>query len=212
VHLPDGLLPPRVLVAGYAVTGGTLWYALRQIRKDRDPTENIPKASLLTAAFFATSLLHVPVPPSSIHLVLNGLMGIVLGYYAFPAIAIGLLFQAVMFGHGGLTSLGVNAAMMGIPALLAARVFHGLRPLAERFGWGMSVLGFATGAGALLLSAAIFVTIAFTTISADLDAGLEQRAIAIALVGYAVQAGIEGVFTSMAIAFLARVKPELIGS
>ena len=48
----------------------------------------------------------------------------VLGYFAFPAILIGLLFQALVIGHGGLTTLGVNAAMMGIPALLAYHIFQ----------------------------------------------------------------------------------------
>ncbi|NJL00634.1 MAG: cobalt transporter CbiM [Spirulinaceae cyanobacterium RM2_2_10] len=212
MHLPDGLLPPGLAIAGYAVSGGTLWYTLRRIRQERDPTENIPKASLLTAAFFITSLLHIPVPPASIHLVLNGLMGIVLGTYAFPAVVIGLFFQAVMFGHGGISSLGVNAAMMGIPALLASAVFQLLKPQAQRFAFGINALSFTVGAGTLLLSAAIFVTLAITAIPADVDAGLEQRAIMIALTGYAIQAGIEGVFTSMIVAFLTRVKPELMNS
>ncbi len=212
MHIPDGLLPPSVAIGGYALSGGTLWYALRQIRRDRDPRENIPKASLLTAAFFVASLVHIPVPPSSIHLVLNGLMGIILGYYAFPAIAIGLFFQAIMFGHGGISSLGVNTAMMGIPALLAHHAFQLLKPRLQPFALAASLVSFAVGGGALLLAAVIPVTITVTTIPAELDAGLEQRAIAIALAGYLVQAAIEGAFTSMAIAFLARVKPELIGS
>ena len=74
--------------------------------RNRPGREGVPKASLLTAAFFVASWIHIPVPPTSVHLVLNGLVGAALGYYAFPAILIGLFFQAVMFQHGGLTTPG----------------------------------------------------------------------------------------------------------
>ena len=55
MHIPDGLIPPIVCLTGYAITGGMSWYALQQIKKDSNPQANIPKASLLTAAFFVTS-------------------------------------------------------------------------------------------------------------------------------------------------------------
>lgn len=51
MHIPDGILPGSIAIAGYAAAGGVTWYSLRQIKRDRHPQENIPKASLLTAAF-----------------------------------------------------------------------------------------------------------------------------------------------------------------
>lgn len=100
MHIPDGLLPPAVSISGYAITGGVTWFSLKQIHKQTNYQEEIPKASLLTAAFFVASLIHIPIPPFSIHLVLNGVMGLVLGYYAFPGILIGLFFQG-MFSTWG---------------------------------------------------------------------------------------------------------------
>ena len=132
MHIPDGFIPPSLCIAGYALTGGVTWYCLRKINRTTNPSQQIPKASLLTAAFFVASLIHIPLPPSSLHLVLNGMMGTILGYYAFPAILIGLFFQAVMFQHGGLSTLGVNAAMMGIPALLAYHLFQLKNRINER--------------------------------------------------------------------------------
>jgi cobalt/nickel transport system permease protein len=35
-----------------------------------------------------------------------------------------LLFQAILFQHGGLSTLGVNALVMGIPALCSAFLFR----------------------------------------------------------------------------------------
>ncbi len=210
MHIPDGFLPPSVALAGYALTGGMTWYSLCQIDKEKNPQSKIPKASLLTAAFFLASLIHIPVPPVSIHLVMNGLMGIVLGYYAFPAIEVGLFFQAVMFQHGGLSTLGVNTAMIGIPALVAYYIF-GLR---NRIGgkqqiW-TKIFAFLASAGAIVISASIFAVVVMANISPELEPQTERRAIYASVSGYAVQALIEGTFTVMLVSFLGRVKPELL--
>ena len=93
MHIPDGILPLGISAVGYATGGAATWYSLRKITQKKNSQASIPKASLLTAAFFVASWIHIPVPPASVHLVLNGLLGAVLGYYAFPAILIGLFFQ-----------------------------------------------------------------------------------------------------------------------
>ncbi|MEM6447040.1 MAG: energy-coupling factor ABC transporter permease, partial [Cyanobacteria bacterium P01_D01_bin.123] len=105
MHVPDGFLPLPIILGGYATTGALTWLSLRHIDRLPNPQAAIPRASLLTAAFFVASWIHIPVPPASVHLVLNGLLGTILGYFAIPAIAIGLFFQAIMFNHGGLSTL-----------------------------------------------------------------------------------------------------------
>lgn len=212
MHIPDGFLSPNVCIAGYALTGGVTWYSLRQINQDQYVQANVPKASLLTAAFFVASLIHIPIPPTSIHLILNGLMGAVLGYYAFPAILIGLFFQAVMFQHGGMSTLGVNAIILGTPSIAAYYIFRQRDHLLNKKQLPSSILSFAAGAGALLLSAAMFVILLVTNISPDMDVNAERTAILVSLGGYSIQAVIEGVFTVMLIAFLEKVKPELLRS
>ena len=212
MHIPDGFLNPQICLTGYAITGGVTWHCLRQISRDRYAQGNIPKASLLTAAFFVASLIHIPLPPASVHFVLNGMMGAVLGYYAFPAILIGLFFQGVMFQHGGLSTLGVNGVILGVPSLAAYHLFrlrHRLRGDKQIL---TRILSFGAGAGALLLSAGMFVVLLVTTISPDLDANTERTAIYMSLIGYSIQAGIEGVFSLMLISFLDKVKPELLKS
>ncbi|MGB0562296.1 MAG: cobalt transporter CbiM [Spirulinaceae cyanobacterium] len=209
MHIPDGFLPPAIALGGYAGTGGLLWFCLRQIRRSPTSAAQLPKAALLTAAFFVVSLIHIPLPPLSIHLVLNGLMGVILGYYAVPAIVVGLFFQAVMFGHGGLTSLGVNALMMALPALLAYGIVQ-LSPRWQSTSWLRRGLTFVAGSSALLSSAVLFVGLALSTLTPDLDLALEQRAIAVAFLGYGVQALIEGGLTMMAVDFLYRVRPEIL--
>jgi cobalt/nickel transport system permease protein len=212
VHIPDGILPAQVCAAGYAVTGLATWYSLRQIGRKPDPTAEIPKASLLTAAFFVASSIYIPIPPASVHLILNGLLGVVLGYFAFPAILIGLFFQALVIGHGGLTTLGVNAAMMGIPALLAYHIFQLRLSLGKGLPEKISTALFAFLGGALGLgiAALIFLTLVITTIPADFDAGAERSAIMTLSLGHIPLMVLEGVFTAMLVLFLQRAKPELL--
>jgi len=205
MHIPDGFLPPSVYITGYSITGALTWYCLRQIRHSGIPPEQeIPKASLLTAAFFAASSISLPIPPTSIHFVMNGLMGIILGYYSFLAILVGLFFQAVMFGHGGMASLGINAVVMGIPALLAFYLFHGINFLPTK------LKAFGSGALALALSASIFTVVMISFIPADIDAQTEKNAILLGLVGYSIQAVLEGLFTMIIITFLSKVNPSIL--
>jgi cobalt/nickel transport system permease protein len=210
MHIPDGILPIAVSAAGYATTGAATWYSLRKINEKEDPREGIPKASLLTAAFFVASWIHIPVPPTSVHLVLNGLLGAVLGYYAFPAILIGLFFQAVMFQHGGLTTLGVNATMMGVPALLAYHIFRLHSVVGKGSRVWMGVFGFLAGAVGLGIAVLISFTLLVTTIPAHLDAEAERASIYALTLAHIPLMVLEGIFTALVVLFLQRVRPELL--
>lgn len=210
MHIPDGILPAAVSAAGYATAGAATWHSLRQINQKEDPRESIPKASLLTAAFFVASWIHIPVPPTSVHLVLNGLLGAVLGYYAFPAILIGLFFQAVMFQHGGLTSLGVNATMMGVPALLAHFIFRLRNVVGKESRMWTGVFGFLAGAGGLGIAALISLILLVTTIPAHLDVEAERASIYALTLAHAPLMALEGAFTALVVLFLQRVRPELL--
>ena len=212
MHIPDGFVPPSISIAGYAISGGLTWYSLREIKRDSNPQANIPKSALFTAVFFIASLIHIPAPPplTSFHLVLNGMMGTLLGYYAFLAIPIGLFFQAVMFQHGGLSTLGINAVIMGMPAIVAYYIFRWRSRISKKRQFWTKVLAFISGASAVLLSAILFASIAIGTISFELDAATERTAIYLSLGSYVIQALVEGTFTVMIVSFLEKVKPELL--
>jgi len=210
MHVPDGMVPPQVVIVGYAVSGGVMAWSLKQIEKSDRTHQQIPKASLLTAAFFVSSSLHIPIPPASVHLVLNGLLGAILGYYAFPAIVIGLFFQAVMFQHGGLSTLGLNAVLMGIPALLAGYIFHSRFVFASKDRPWTALFGFLSGSSAVALSATMFLSVVLLTLPADIDRNLEQASLWALIFAHIPLVLLEGLFTAMVVIFLERVKPELI--
>jgi cobalt/nickel transport system permease protein len=117
VHIADGVLSVPWAVAGFC---GMIVLMLVACYRVRD--EEIPRIALMTAAFFVASLIHIRVGPTSVHLLLNGLVGVVLGRRAGLAIPLGLFLQAALLGHGGFTSLGVNSCVMTIPALAAGAV------------------------------------------------------------------------------------------
>ena len=212
MHIPDGIVPVQVCAAGYAVTGLITWYSLRQISKQGNPAPQIPKASLLTAAFFVGSAIAIPITPTTVHLILNGLLGVVLGYFAFPAILIGLFLQSLMLGHGGLITLGLNAAMMGIPALLSYHIFQ----LRHRLGrnattpFGIGAFAFLGGFVGLALAALIFLGLVITTIPANFNVDAERTAVFTLMLAHIPLAILEGGFTAMLAVFLQRVKPELL--
>ncbi|MBA7683935.1 Fused nickel transport protein NikMN [subsurface metagenome] len=210
MHIPDGILPVPVTGAGYAATAVTTWYSIRRIKQKEDPRQDIPKASLLTAAFFVVSWIHIPMPPASVHLVLNGLLGALLGYYAFPAILIGLSFQAVMFGHGGLTTLGVNVMIMGLPAIAAHYIFR-LRKFGNKESRRKAgAFGFLSSAVAMTMSVAMFVVILLTNLPADLDVEIERAAIYTLALAHVPLIFIEGTITALLVLFLQRVRPRIL--
>lgn len=140
VHISDGVLPTAWWLGGFAVAVPLLWLAARRLRDDE-----LPRIALLAAAAFISSSIHVPVPPTSIHLLLTGLLGVVLGARAPLAIAVGLGLQALLLRHGGFYSLGVNIAVVSLPALAAWAVFHPLQRLPwVRHRWFRSLLVLAS--------------------------------------------------------------------
>jgi cobalt/nickel transport system permease protein len=211
MHIADGILPASVALGGYAAAGGLTWLSLNRIKsKYKNPRAMIPQASLLTAAFFAASLIHIPVPPTSVHLILSGLMGIVLGWFAFPAILVGLFFQAVMFQHGGLTTMGINACLIGLSSLFAGALFH----IRCYFGSGSrainGILSFSGSFLAIALGALAAALLLIYTIPAQLDVAAERAAIITLAAAHLPIALLEGVFTALVVIFLLRVKPELL--
>ena len=103
MHIVDGALSTEVVTGGAVLAVAGIAYGLKHLSM-----EKIPAAGMLSATFFVASLIHVPLGPSSIHLIMNGVAGMILGWAAFPALFVGLLLQAVFFGFGGITNIRNN--------------------------------------------------------------------------------------------------------
>jgi ABC-type Co2+ transport system permease subunit len=121
VHISNGVLTWRWVLAGLVLAA-----ALVVVGCWRLQPEEVPRIALLTAVFYVGSSMHIPVGVTSVHLVLNGLVGVVIGWRSALAIFVGLLLQAVLIGHGGYLEIGVNTCVITPPALLAGAAFRGL--------------------------------------------------------------------------------------
>lgn len=199
MHIAEGVLSAPVL--GIGVAGALAGVAVGLRRLDY---ERVPRVAVLASAFFVASLVHVPIPPSSAHLVLTGLTGLILGWAAFPAVLVALTLQAVFFGFGGVTSLGANTVIMGAPAVVCYHLFsHGVRRRSRGTGAAMA-LGFAAGALGIALSGGLAAVALFSS-------GREFTAAAGAiLVAHLPIMAVEGVVTAHVVAFLRKVRPELL--
>lgn len=196
MHISEGVLSPPVLMAGGALTVVGSAIGLKSLDYDR-----IMTVSLLTATFFVASLIHVPLGPGNIHLVLGGLMGMVLGWSCFPAILVALLLQTLFFHYGGLVVLGVNTCIMALPALIC---FYLFRPLVEQNGLKRKIGGFAAGFLAILLSSLLMALALAST-----DKGFIQAA-KLVVAAHIPLMIIEGIITMFTISFLAKVQPEFL--
>ena len=164
--------------------------------------DEIPKISVVTAVFFVASLIHIPIGPTSVHLILNGLAGVILGWSAFVSIFFGLILQSLLLQHGGITAIGVNACIMGLPAFAAYGMFKAR--LLSRFKYREAVFGAIAGAVAVLL-AGVLLALALIT------AGEEFLSVAkLVVLAHIPVMTVEGVIIGFCANFLARVKPEVL--
>jgi cobalt/nickel transport system permease protein len=196
MHISEGVLSPAVLGAGYALTAAATWLSLRKLDYARLTT-----SAVLAALFFVGSLVHVPLGPGSVHLILNGLLGLFLGWAVFPALLVALLLQALLFRFGGIAVLGVNTFDMAFPALVCHYAF---RSLLEQRPWRRTVGAFCCGAlsvaGAALCTA---LALGFT------DEGFWTSAKILFLAHTPIML-LEGIIAAVAIAFIAKSRPELL--
>ncbi len=198
MHISEGVLSAPVLLTGAALTVIGTAIGLKKMSY-----EKIPEVAVLSSAFFVASLIHVPIGPSSVHLVLNGLVGVLLGWTSFPSILVALALQALLFQFGGFTSLGVNTFNMAAPAVVSYYLFNFLIRKANHF---ISMLaGFGAGLSGVGLGA-LFVAIALVTTGES----FLNVAKLLMIADFPVMI-VEGIITSFCVIFLKKVKPEILG-
>ncbi len=196
MHVSEGVLSPPILIIGIVLSLGGISLGLKNIKEP-----NLPKVAILSSASFVASFIHIPIGPSSAHLVLNGLIGLILGWAAFPSIFLGLFLQALLFQFGGFTTLGVNTFSMSFPGVLSYYLFSKMLLKGNIRAWlgGFLAGTFSIISGALLISLALIET--------------EKSFIGLAgtlLVTHLPIAIVEGIITGFIVVYLKKVKPELV--
>lgn len=196
MHISEGVLSPAVLGGGVALTAIGTAIALRKTGYSRLTT-----TAVLSSVFFVGSLVHVPLGPGSVHLILNGLLGLFLGWAVFPALLIALLLQAILFRYGGVAVLGVNVFDMAFPALVCHFLF---RRLLGKGGASRTVGAFLCGA----------LSVAGAALCTALALGLTDEGFWISakilFAAHIPVMALEGCMAALIVAFIAKTRPELL--
>lgn len=199
MHISEGVLSAPVFVSGAALTAAGVAVGLKKMKED-----DIPKTAIISAALFVASLIHVPLGPTSVHLILNGIAGILLGWQVFPAFVIALFLQSILFQFGGITALGVNTLNVALPAIIAYYLFN-LHKIKRDNKTYLGIISFICGVLAVFLTALMVgVSLMFTD-----QSFLEVSKLAV--FAHLPVMLVEGIISIFVILFIKKVKPELLG-
>ncbi len=196
MHISEGVLNAEILATGAVVGAVFVGLSIKYAK-----VEQIPKISAFSAIFFIASFIHVPIGVTSIHLILSGLVGAFLGFEAILAIFVALFLQGLLFGYGGITTLGVNTLIMGIPSLLGYYFLHvktDSKVLRSLFDFLVGFVPILLSAFLLSLTLALngdeFLPIAYLSFISNLPIMV-----------------IEGIISLFAIKFVKNVAPQFLG-
>ena len=196
MHISEGVLSAQVLISGGVLAAAGTAVGLKKLDYD-----HIAQVGMLSAAFFVASLIHVNIGPSSVHLILNGIVGLLLGWAAFPALLVALTLQAVFFQFGGITVLGINTVIMALPAVACHYIF---RPLIYKKSVIATTGAFACGFTAVFLSALLLgISLVFT------EKNFWEVSSLVVMAHIPVMV-IEGIITAFCVAFLKKVQPVML--
>jgi cobalt/nickel transport system permease protein len=204
MHIPDGFMSPAIALVGWLWAVPAVIWALWP-RSDEQDGENT-LAALLAAFLFAAQTFHFPVPGgTSGHLVGATLVVILCGArMGLTILAAVIILQAIVFGDGGLYTLGWNLTNMGLASgLVGGALYHLFR---ER---GLPISGSAfvaawvgTQMGALCTALELSLA-GVTPLGVSLPAMMTVQAV----MGLG-----EGLITAGTVSFLNRVRPHLISA
>ncbi len=216
MHIADGIMAPPVWVLGYIVAIPVLAYAIRRTRDDLGEAQ-IPLLGVLAAGIFVAQMLNFPIGGGTTgHLIGAALAAILLGPYAMILIiTVVLIIQALLFGDGGVTALGLNVLNMAIvgggTAYVIYYAFNRRGPNRHKTRWYGSTF---IAAWAAVVTGALACAVelgASAAINPEYGIPLWVAVPAMGITYIVIGIG-EGVVTVLIVAFIAAVRPEIIST
>lgn len=155
MHIPDGYLDLRICLVFYILSIAYLSIALVRVR-GRVGEDYIALLTALSLLIFAGQLFDWPVPGgTTAHFTGGALAGILLGPFGGALVmTLVLVIQALVFGDGGLLTLGANIWNMGVIAPLVGYLTYSL--LKKLAGYRGALLGALLGGYLSSIVAAFF--------------------------------------------------------
>ena len=158
LHIPDGVLPGWLVMAGWLLTALILAFSIYRTR-NTELKRKIPLIGIISALMIVC--MTIPIIPIAYHINLSVIAGIILG----PALAFISIFIVdliiAMFGHGGITVVGLNTVVVGAEAFIGFYLFQIFIALIGRDSvmWSSGLAAVLS----LILSTSILVGIVYTS-------------------------------------------------
>jgi cobalt/nickel transport system permease protein len=121
IHLPDGVLPIWLWALGYivAILVGTILFRL--IKKE-ELTRRLPLLGMMAAAMVLGAAIEIV--PIAYHVNLTVISGILLGPSLIFLATFVVNVILALFGHGGITVIGLNTLILSIEGVLGYFLFR----------------------------------------------------------------------------------------
>jgi len=204
MHIPDAFIPIPQGAIYWIIALVFVALALRWARDEMNE-EKLPLVAVLAAGIFALQSFNLPVSMgTSGHLVGGALAAIILGspFAAIFILTLVLIVQAVLFGDGGITTLGANIINMGvIGGFVGFYTFKGLMGVSKN----MPVSAFLAAWLACLIPALACAVEMFIAGTFPLAEGMVAMGVYHAAIGV-----IEGIVTVAAVYLIATARPDLV--
>ena len=121
IHFPDGVLPVWLWASGFivAVLIGTI---LLRLTEKEDMTRRLPLLGMMAAVMVLGA--SVEIVPIAYHVNLTVISGILLGPSLIFLATFVVNVILALFGHGGITVIGLNTLTLSIEGILGYFLFH----------------------------------------------------------------------------------------
>jgi cobalt/nickel transport system permease protein len=127
IHFPDGVLPVWLWVSGY-IAVILIWGILLRFMKQENLTKRLPLLGMMAAVMVLGA--SVEIIPIAYHVNLTVISGILLGPSLIFLATFVVNFILALFGHGGITVVGLNTLILSIEGVAGYFLF--------RFFWRLS--------------------------------------------------------------------------
>ena len=208
MHIPDGFLDAKTVISTAIISAGALGYAIKKTKEELNERQ-VPMMGVMAAFIFAAQMVNFPIAGgTSGHMVGATLASIAFGPWAAMLILTTvLLIQGFVFQDGGISALGGNVLLMGVVASLIGfavyKALVGSQANRNRILISTFVAGWASTFSAALVCTILIVVSGTVPLKVALPA----------MAGWHALIGIgEGLITALAVAYLTKVKPDLISN
>jgi cobalt/nickel transport system permease protein len=206
MHIPDGFVDLKTAVTTGVISAGGLAGAIYGVKK-HFKARVIAMMGVMSALIFALQMINFTIPGgTSGHLLGGALAAIILGPHAGAiVVAVVLIVQALIFMDGGIVAMGANIFNMAIIGVYGSFAIYWLLSKISKSRW-MFFTAIAVASWASVVIASFFAALELG-VSGTYAMGITMKA----MLGVHAVIGLgEAFITLVVIAFIYRVRPELI--